>query len=141
VAPHPAEDHPDFRKRSLVLGLDYAEIVMRYGRSTAETMLRSLTYSPTKSHVKLAEKIELVERLLRMPGDRNQYKLAQLIVAENRKTTEGSTDLKTIQRQIGDAIAAIRRLQESEGDIAILEVSDDGDDDAVKTKYGVRYIT
>src|SRR5262249_218240 len=89
-------------------------------RNEAKRTLPELTLTePTR---RLIDKIALAGRLLKMPGDKNKYKLAKLLVAENR-----SPDLDNAKRQINDALAAVRRVQAAENVILSVGISEDAD--------------
>jgi hypothetical protein len=123
------------------------------GAGAEPPMPELILTNPTR---RLLDKGELVVRLLRMPGDQNIYKLAKLLVAENR-----SPNMDSAKRQIDDALAAIRRVQ-AESRYFLLSIGTQPDPDLkfsglqskggmtlskktplenqILTKYGVRYI-
>jgi hypothetical protein len=106
-----------------------------------------IAFTPTASTRKLMDKILLVARLLQMPGDKNKYRLAKLLVAENC-----SPHQKSAERTIDDALAAVSRMQayydivlniapveDAQARAAVLGIYF-GADKSVLCKHGIRYV-
>jgi hypothetical protein len=138
----------EFSRDYYLFGRHYRELEKKYCAETVKAMVGELTYTRTKSDERLSRQIDLVMRLLALPGERMQGQLAEIIASDNAEAERGPTDKATIKRQITDALAAVRRWQADEGAPAILEMdglvrkADESDDDAhPKCRYGILYVT
>jgi len=102
-----------------------------------------IAFTPTASTRKLIESMLLVARLLQMPGDKNKYRLAKLLVAENC-----SSNQKSAERTIEDALAAVHRMQAADNGVLDIRPAGGapvlgicfGANKAVRRKYGIRHV-
>lgn len=86
-----------------------------YGKDVALEMVEFATQGFGVSHDKRFRDESIVRRLLLMPGDNSRARLAGIMAAEHQEEGTGSTDPKTVKRQINDALNTMRRYQEETG--------------------------
>jgi hypothetical protein len=113
------------------------EISKRRGEMVTRDMFNYVLQGPPPWRKAFDKKLSLVLRLLKMSGGPNKYKLAQVIAEEN--TQSGPANAKRAERQIDDAIAAVRQFQKETGSCFTFKVGEVQQGPAEYGTYGLTY--